>query len=255
MKTSSIILLKNVTFSYNTIPVLENVNLEIFEKDFLGVIGPNGGGKTTLLKLILGLLQPDKGTIKVFDRSAKEGRQFIGYVPQLITFDFDFPISVLEVVLMGKLRQRRIGKRFNKEDVQSATQALKKVGMDDHKETEIGNLSGGQQQRVFIARALSTEPKLLLLDEPVASIDPKWQQEFYSLLNDLNKDLAIVLVTHDVSVISSYIDKIVCVNRKIHYHGTTKDGIHKISEMYHCPVDLVAHSVPHRSLHGHHHDI
>ncbi|MBC8182284.1 metal ABC transporter ATP-binding protein [candidate division KSB1 bacterium] len=251
MKTPPIIQIKNVTFSYNTIPVLENVNLEIFERDFLGLIGPNGGGKTTLLKLILGLIQPDKGTIKVFDRSPKEGRQFIGYVPQLITFDFDFPISVLEVVLMGKLRKRGIGKRFHKEDVQLAIEALKKVGMDEYKETEIGNLSGGQQQRVFIARALSTDPKLLLLDEPVASIDPIWQQEFYNLLNELNKNLAIVLVTHDISVISTHIDKIACVNRKIHYHGTTKDGIHKISEMYHCPVDLVAHSVPHRSLHGH----
>ena len=251
MHNNPIIELEGVSFSYNSALVLGDINFVLREKDFLGLIGPNGGGKTTLLKLILGLLQPDKGTIKVFDKPAKEGRQFIGYVPQLITFDFDFPISVLDVVLMGKLGKRGIGKRCHKEDVLLGIEALKKVGMDDFSETEIGNLSGGQQQRVFIARALATNPKLLLLDEPVASIDPKWQQEFYNLLNDLNKELAIVLVTHDVSVISSYIDKIACINRKIHYHGTTKDGIHKISEMYHCPVDLVAHAVPHRSLQGH----
>ena len=251
MKKNPIITLENVSFSYNSVPVLEDIDFLLHDKDFLGLIGPNGGGKTTLLRLILGLLQPNTGTIKVFDKSAKEGRRFIGYVPQLITFDFDFPINVLEVVLMGMLRKRGIGKRFLKNDIQLATEALSKVGMEDHRDTEIGHLSGGQRQRVFIARALSTDPRLLLLDEPVASIDSQWQQEFYALLNELNKDLAIILVSHDVSVISTYIDRIACVNRKIHYHGATKDGIHKISDMYCCPVDLVAHAVPHRSLHGH----
>jgi zinc transport system ATP-binding protein len=251
MNDNPIIKLEDVSFSYNSVPVLEDINFVLQEKDFLGLIGPNGGGKTTLLKLILGLLQPNKGTVKVFDKAAKEGRRFIGYVPQLITFDFEFPISVLEVVLMGMLRKRGIGKRFKNEDIQLGTEALMKVGMEDHMDTEIGKLSVGQRQRVFIARALSTDPKLLLLDEPVASIDPKWQQEFYTLLNELNRELAIILVSHDVSVISTYIDRIACVNRTIHYHGETKDGLHRISEMYCCPVDLVAHSVPHRSLHGH----
>lgn len=251
MKAPIVVDFKNVNFSYNSTPVLENINLTIRDRDFLGIIGPNGGGKTTLLKLMLGLIMPTNGEIQVFGKSAREGRHLIGYVPQLFNFDFDFPISVLEVVLMGRLKRGLIGRRFSSNDVELAVQALEKVGMTQYKDKEIGKLSGGQRQRVFIARAIATEPKVLLLDEPVTSIDTKWQTAFFKMLEKLNKQLAIVMVTHDVSVVSTYIDLIACVNRQIHFHGSTKDGIHKISDLYHCPVDLVAHSVPHRSLHGH----
>lgn len=255
MDNPVIVSFQDVSFSYQNVAVLENVNLTIEKNDFLGVIGPNGGGKTTLLKLILGLLKPDNGTIQVFGESPKKGRKFIGYIPQLFSFDFDFPISVMEVVMMGRLGKRGLGKRYNKRDIQICLEALKNVGMEQFTHRQISELSGGQRQRVFIARALATEPKLLLLDEPVSSIDAQWQNAFYEMLRKLNEDIAIVLVTHDVGVISTYIDKIACVNGKVYYHGSTKDGVARIPEMYQCPVELLVHglsheSIPHRLLEG-----
>ncbi len=254
MNNNAMIKLKDVSFSYNSVPVLENVSLEIGEKDYLAIIGPNGGGKTTLLKLILGLLFPDKGEITIFGKPPKMGRKVIGYMPQMFEFDFSFPITVFEVVLMGRLAAKKMGKGYSKKDKEIAHAALEKVGMSALKDRNIGELSGGQRQRVLIARALAMQPKVLLLDEPAASVDHKWQVEFYQLLNQLNKDIAIVMVTHDVSVISTYVDKLACVNRKLYYHGSTKEGIHTISEMYHCPMEIAVHEVPHRLFGDHNHD-
>ena len=239
---NSIVEVKNVSFNYEGISVLEDVNITIEKNDFLALIGPNGGGKTTLLKLILGLIKPSQGSITVFGASPKQGRRNIGYLPQLFTFDFYFPISVIEVVLMGRLKEKGLGKRFTKSDTDSGMAALAKVGLEELKNRAFGNLSGGQRQRVLIARALTTEPKLLLLDEPVSSIDTKWQQSFYELLHELNKKIAIVLVTHDIGVISTYIDKIACVNKRLYYHGSKKEGLHKISEIYECAVQLITHT-------------
>ncbi|MBD3184128.1 ATP-binding cassette domain-containing protein [Candidatus Poribacteria bacterium] len=248
MKKRTIVKLQDVFFSYDEAPVLENVSFEIKEQDFLGIIGPNGGGKSTLLKLILGLLKPDSGTIKVFDTSPKKGRKSIGYMPQIFKSDFDFPISVMEVTLMGRLGKKSLGRKYSQEDIDICLDVLEKVDMKDYKDRQINNLSGGQRQRIFIARALATEPKLLLLDEPVSSIDQKWQQSFYELLHKLSEKLAIVLVSHDIGVISTYIDKIACVSGSIYYHGSTKDGLSKISEMYQCPIELLVHGVPHSSI-------
>ncbi len=245
MKNNIVVELKDVCFSYTNISVLESINITIKEKDFLSIIGPNGGGKTTILKIILGLLEPNKGMVYVFNASAKKARKHIGYLPQHISFDFDFPISVQEVVLMGRLGKRGIGRKFTETDVSVCMQVLEKVGMQKYKNSELGKLSGGQRQRVFIARALSTEPRLLLLDEPVSSVDTQWQQAFYELLHDLNKEITIVLVTHDISVVSTYIDKIACLNKKLYYHGSKKEGMHKISEMYECPVQLITHTPTH----------
>lgn len=247
MKNNIVVELKDVCFSYTNVSVLESINITIKEKDFLSIIGPNGGGKTTILKVILGLLEPNKGTVYVFNTSAKKARKHIGYLPQHISFDFDFPISVQEIVLMGRLGKRGIGRKFTETDVSVCTQALEKVGMQKYKNSELEKLSGGQRQRVFIARALSTEPRLLLLDEPVSSVDTQWQQAFYELLHDLNKEITIVLVTHDISVVSTYIDKIACLNKKLYYHGSKKEGMHKISEMYECPVQLITHTPTHDS--------
>jgi zinc transport system ATP-binding protein len=247
LKNNIVVELKNVYFSYSNVSVLESINITIKEKDFLSIIGPNGGGKTTILKVILGLLEPNKGTVCVFNTSAKKARKHIGYLPQHISFDFDFPISVHEVVLMGRLGKRGIGRKYTETDVSVCMQALEKVGMQKYKTHELGKLSEGQRQRVFIARALSTEPRLLLLDEPVSSVDTQWQQAFYELLHDLNKEITIVLVTHDISVVSTYIDKIACLNKKLYYHGSKKDGMHMISEMYECPVQLITHTSTHDS--------
>jgi zinc transport system ATP-binding protein len=245
MENGIAVTMENVDFSYDGIPVLENVNITVEQKDFLAIIGPNGGGKTTMLKLILGVLEPKRGTIRIFGRKPKLARQFVGYLPQIFTFDFDFPIDVMEVVLMGRLGRRGIGRRYTEADTKAGVDALRKVGMQDFKDSEIGKLSGGQRQRVFIARALVSEPKLLLLDEPVASVDTQWQQSFYELLYELNKEISIIMVTHDISVVSTYIDKIACVNRKLYYHGSKKEGMHKIAELYECPVQLISHSISH----------
>ena len=237
-----VIELKNIYFSYANVPVLEDVDMTIKEKDFISIIGPNGGGKTTILKLILGLLEPDKGTVEVFGSPPKKVRKYLGYLPQHIIFDFDFPISVREVVLMGRLGKQGIGKNYSKTDIEICMASLKKVGMHTYQDKDIGKLSGGQRQRVFIARALATEPRILLLDEPVSSVDTQWQETFYELLHQLNEEITIVLVTHDISVVSTYIDKIACVNKKLYYHGSKKAGMHKVAEMYECPVQLITHT-------------
>ncbi len=251
MKRDTLVTMEHVFFSYDGVVVLQDLNLEIQERDFLTIIGPNGGGKTTILKLILGLIEPQEGVIRVFGKPPKHGRKYVGYLPQLFLFDFDFPITVMEVVLMGRLRMSRVGRPYSDADVKAASHALDKVGLLDFREHQIGGLSGGQRQRVFIARALTTEPKILLLDEPVASVDATWQQSFYELLHKLNKEIAIVMVTHDLSVVSTYIDKIACVNKKLYYHGSKKDGMRKIADMYECPVHLISHEHKHTSSGDH----
>ncbi|UCF06169.1 MAG: ABC transporter ATP-binding protein [bacterium] len=246
-----IVELKSIFFSYGSMPVLEDVSFTIHERDFLGIIGPNGGGKTTILQLILGLLVPDRGEITVFGSNPKTGRRRIGYVPQLFLSDLDFPISVLEVVLMGKLGRNKLLKRYSKRDRSIALDALRKVGMENHGDRQIGELSGGERQRVFIARALTTEPRILMLDEPLSSIDTRWQNSFYDLLKELNGEMAIVLVTHDVGALSAYVKQVACLNRKLYYHGSTTEGIEHLVDTYKCPIELIAHGLPHRVLGDH----
>jgi zinc transport system ATP-binding protein len=253
MNNNTIVSLEHVSFSYGDVPVLEDVNIKIEQNDFLAIIGPNGGGKTTILKLILGLLEPTRGVITVFGTTPKQARRRIGYLPQYFSFDFDFPITVMDVVLMGRLGKRGLAKKYTKEDIETTLRALDKVGMRELREREIGKLSGGQRQRVLIARALTTEPKLLLLDEPVSSIDTQWQQSFYELLQKLNREIAIILVTHDIAVISTYIDKMACLNKKLYYHGSKKEGLHKLAEIYECPVQLISHE-PSRKISEDHDD-
>jgi len=244
-----IVSIKNLWVYFNNIPVLEDINLSIRQNDFLALIGPNGGGKTTLLKVILGLIRPDRGEVEVFGKNPEEGRKLIGYLPQYTHFDPNFPISVLEVVLMG--RYGGLIRSYSREDVETALNALDTVGMLEFKDWQIGKLSGGQVQRVLVARAIAREPKLLLLDEPTASIDPEMQKSFYELLLNLKKRMAIVLVTHDIGVISTYVEKIACLNRRLFYHGPREAGLKKLEEVYKCPIELIAHGVPHRVLERH----
>lgn len=243
--------LDNVWVHYDAVPVLEDINLSVMSDDFMGIIGPNGGGKTTLLKVILGLVKPSQGKVTVLGGSPEENRKFIGYVPQYSRFDRDFPISVQEVVLMGRSGQVGLMKRFSRKDKMLALQALETVDMLEFKGRQIGKLSGGQQQRVFIARALVGEPKLLLLDEPTASVDMPMQTEFYELLQQLKQKMAIVLVSHDISAVSIYVDKTACLNRRLFYHGTKEISAQDLEAVYQCPVDLIAHGVPHRVLKEH----
>ena len=250
-KKQEIISLKDIWVSYNDINVLEDINLSIYGQEFLGIIGPNGGGKTTLLKVILGLILPSKGEVQVFGGKPEKNRKYIGYVPQYPLFDREFPISVEEVVLMGRWGKNKYFKSYNQADKQKAQAALDLVGMLEFKNKQIGKLSGGQQQRVFIARALVTDPKVLLLDEPLASIDTLLQTGFYELLARLKKKIAIVLVTHDLTAVSIYVDKIACLNRRLFYHNSKEIRLEDLKATYHCPVDLIAHGIPHRVLRKH----
>lgn len=237
-----IVIMEHVHFAYNGVQVLEDVNITIYDHDFLSIIGPNGGGKTTILKILCGLLSPQKGVVRVFNTTPAQSRAHIGYLPQHIVFDHDFPIQVLDVVLMGRLSKTGIGRAYSQQDRAIAEHALDQVGLIGLKHRTIADLSGGQRQRVLIARALATEPKLLLLDEPVSSIDTQWQHTLYELLNALNEHMAIVLVTHDISVVSTYIDKIACVNKRLFFHGSKKEGIPKLAELYECPVQILTHA-------------
>lgn len=231
--------------------VLEDVDLTIREGEFLGIIGPNGGGKTTLLKVILGLIKPIRGEVKVFGLPPQQGRRYLGYVPQYGTFDRDFPIKVLEVVLMGRLGKGGSLRGFSDEDRLRALKALELVEMDHLKDRGIGTLSGGELQRVLIARALVAEPRLLLLDEPTANVDVPVEREFFDLLEHLKERMAIVLVTHDVGVLSAHVEKIACLNRRLYYHDSREIRPEDLEAVYGCPVDLIAHGVPHRVLREH----
>lgn len=249
MMNEEIVSLQDVSVHLNSIPVLEEINLSIKQNDFLAIIGPNGGGKTTLLKVILGLVKPDRGKIELFGKTPEEGRKLIGYLPQHTFFDLNFPINVFDAVLMG--RYNRVFKNYSENDKETAANALETVGMLEFEDRQIGKLSGGQLQRVFVARAIVRVPKLLLLDEPMASIDPEMQKSFYELLLELKKKMAIVIVTHDIGVVSTHVEMIACLNRRLFYHGPVEEGLKKLEEVYKCPVELIAHGVPHRVLGGH----
>jgi len=231
--------------------VLEEVFLEVEEGDFLGLIGPNGGGKTTLLKAILGLIKPSRGRVLVFGMNPEAARTRVGYLPQKSLFDQKFPVSSVEVVMMGRYGRKGLFGRYCAEDKDAALAALAAVGMEEQADREIGALSGGQQQRIFVARALGSEPDLLLLDEPATGIDSSRQREFYELLRDLNEDLTIIMVSHDISAVSTYVKKIACVNRKLYYHGSKELFAEEIEEAYQCPVEMIAHGIPHRVLREH----
>lgn len=245
--------LKHVCARYGNEEILHDVSIKLDANEFLGIIGPNGGGKTTLLKVLLGLLPPSEGQVKIFGKPASKSRNIIGYVPQYAKFDRNFPIDVWNVVLMGRLGSLGFKPFYTPNDKRTAEESLKKVGMWSFKDRKISNLSGGQIQRVFIARALSAKPRLLLLDEPTASVDKKNQESIFELLKDLNKYVTIVLVSHDVGFISSYVKKIACLNRYLIYHEGKELTDEMMEAAYQCPVDIIAHGHPHRVLPYHKH--
>ncbi len=239
-----IIKLTNVSFSYGGVEVLCCVNLAVNTGDYLGIIGPNGGGKTTLLKLILGLLQPTQGSITLFGKDHKifTERSMIGYVPQKTSsFDSNFPATVFEVVLMGRYARRGLFHMVRNEDRKAAELALRRVGMWEYRKHPIGKLSGGQGQRVFIARALVNDPKILFLDEPTAGVDHDAQEDFYALLDKLHKEekLTIVLVSHDLSVMKKVATHLASVDRELTY--------------YDSPEKFMDNSQADMLLHGHDH--
>lgn len=241
-----------VNVFYDQVQALENIDLEVEDKEFLGVLGPNGAGKSTLLKLILGLVKPTTGEVRIFGSRVEEKRDILGYVPQGANFNQQFPISVLDVVLMGRLENKlQLFKSYSQADKEKAVSLLKKLEIYELKDRQIGQLSGGQLQKVLIARALAVEPEILLLDEPTASIDTETKTEIYSLLKKLNQEMTVVIVTHDMSAVSSYFDSIACLNQTLYYHGEKELDKKTVNQVYGCPIDLIAHGVPHRVLTPH----
>jgi len=252
MDTQPAIKIENVSFAYNGFRVLDRVSLSVYERDFFSLVGPNAGGKTTMLKLILGLLKPTSGSIKVFGLPPVKARSRIGYMPQHANLDPLFPVSVLDVVLMGRMGNGRRFGFFGKSDQEKAEEALRKVELQDIRHRSFSDLSGGQHQRVLIARALVTEPDLLLLDEPTSNVDAAVETELFELLNRLNEKMTVVLVTHDLGFVSGYVKRVACVNRKVVVHATHEISGEMINELYGSEVQMVRHDT--RAPENYHHD-
>ena len=241
----------DVSFDRRGVPILENVDLILKRGDYMAVLGPNGGGKTTLIKVILGAITPSTGTVRVFGGPPSSARGRVGYVPQHARFDLEFPIRVLDVVLMGRLHAKRWFRRFSADDRRIAREQLERMEIADLAHRPIGALSGGQLQRVLIARALALEPELLLLDEPTSSLDGKMEHGLWELLDTISEKLSLVVVSHDIGAISRHVSRVGCLNRKLHVHASRQLTPDIIEAAYGCPVDLVAHGHPHRVLHAH----
>jgi zinc transport system ATP-binding protein len=243
-----LIKIQNLSVGYDRVPVIENATLDICEQDFLGVIGPNGGGKTTLLKAILGLIKPMGGTISF--RDDVDGRQKpIGYLPQVKHIDQKFPITVFDVVQSGSIME---GSSKSKRAIKErAEHLLNEMGIFDIKNKAIGELSGGQMQRTFLCRALLSNPRILILDEPDTFVDNRFEGELYEWLRVLNEEIAIILVSHDVGTISSYVKTIACVNKNVHYHASNKITQEQLNA-YNCPIQIISHGeIPHTVLKHH----
>lgn len=232
---------RNLEFGYGGTPLLQNVNISIPEGDFVCVVGPNGSGKTTLLKLALGLLKPTAGSIEVFGRAPNYSRGRIGYVPQHPRLDPLFPVSAMDVVLMGRLGKTPSLGAWRSTDRQQARQTLDEVGLSNHENHHFASLSGGQKQRVLIARALAGDPDLLLLDEPTAGLDAHIEEGFYRLLQELNQRLTIVLVSHDLGFVSGYVRSVVCVGQDVVVHPTSEITGQVIADLYGSDMRLVRH--------------
>lgn len=240
---NSVISFKNVDFSYDGSEnlVLENINLEVDKGDFACVVGPNGGGKTTLLRLILGLNKPLRGEVKIFDTLPEKGREKIGYVPQFSKFDPNFPVSVLDVVLMGCLSKSFWYGSYNKEQIESAKSALETVGLGNFISRSFADLSGGQKQRALIARAIMSQPELLLLDEPTASVDIHGTEQFYKMFAEMNKNFTILIVSHDVGFVSSHVKSVICVRKTLQIHPVSELTGESLQHMYGLDVHLIRH--------------
>lgn len=247
-----VIELEQIWAGYPKNPVLQDINLTVHALDYIGIIGPNGGGKTTLFKVLLGLLSPQRGRVTILGRSPHQGRRHIGYVPQIIHFDQNFPISVGEVVQTGRLGNRRWGRQCNRQDRIIVEQALAQVGLLDLQQYPVSELSGGQLQRVYIARALATEPQILLLDEPTANLDSQVSQAIYDLLWELNQWVTILMISHDIGAISSHVKTVACLNRRLYYHGSNQITSAMLEKTYGGAMDVVVHrELPQRILAPH----
>ena len=264
-----IIEIKNLSAGYDGRTVLHDVNLSIYERDFLGIIGPNGGGKTTLIKCILGLLKPTGGEIRFnvpeeassttstgvsFQSSSAKSQLLLGYLPQYSTIDRKFPISVEEVILSGLSIQKSLTFRFTPEQREKGRQIISRMGLEGLEHRSIGQLSGGQLQRALLGRAIISDPAVLILDEPSTYIDKRFEARLYELLAEINKECAIILVSHDIGTVLQQVKSIACVNETLDYHPDTGVTTEWLERNFNCPIELLGHgTLPHRVLGEHHH--
>ena len=250
-----LIQITDLSASYDNKTVLSHINLTVYEQDFLGVIGPNGGGKTTLVKSILGLHQPNKGQIRFF-REGKETPEInMGYLPQYNSIDKMFPISVYEVVLSGLSKQKSLFKRYSKEQHEQVREIIDRMGLEGCENRAIGQLSGGQLQRAMLGRALVSNPEVVILDEPNTYLDKRFEAKLYELLEEINRERAIILVSHDIGTVLQNVKTIACVNETLDYHPDTEVPAEWLEEHFGCPIELLGHGhLPHRVLKCHHHD-
>jgi len=248
---NTLISLKNVSVQYDETTALEDVSLDIYHDDFLGIIGPNGGGKTTLVKAILGIT-PHSGEVVYSPTLSERGHRLIGYLPQQSEFDRSFPITVVEVVMSGLQAEKGLLKRYTTDDRKRALELLKMAGIEEVAERQINEISGGQMQRALLCRAVILEPNILILDEPTNFVDNQFENELYTLLKRLNERMAIVMVSHDIGTITSVVKSIVCVNRSVHRHNSNIITAEQL-ENYHCPIQIISHGhIPHTVLEHHH---
>jgi len=239
---SVIVDVDNISFSYQAQRVLENVSLQLNEGDFAALIGPNGGGKTTLIKILLGLLKPTQGTIKLFGQTGTKAKKSIAYVPQFANFRRDFPITVYETVLHGCLGRNGFFKFFSAEDKKAVEQAMFETDTWEYRNRPISDLSGGQLQRVLVARALAGKPKLLLLDEPTANIDERSERDIFDLFKELNKRMTIIVISHDISFVSEYINRVFCLNKTLLKHEAKPVDNVTIQKLYGEHISEVHHA-------------
>jgi zinc transport system ATP-binding protein len=252
MENNPLIRLQGVSAGYEGRTVIHDVDLTVTERDFLGIIGPNGGGKTTLVKIILGLLKPQAGTVSFYRQGQPCRKVRMGYLPQQSSLDHKFPISVIETVLSGLLGTKRILRRYSREDRAEAMRLLQMLELGELAGRPVGDLSGGQRQRVLIGRALICHPEVLILDEPNTYIDQQNQDKLYRLLEQINHRCAVILVSHDIGTVLQEVRNIACVNHDVHYHAASEVDEHILTQAFGCPFELIAHGrLPHRILARH----
>lgn len=252
---NTILSLRGIAAAYDKKQVLYDINLDVYEHDFLGIIGPNGGGKTTLIKVMLGLLKPTAGSVSFFHNGTKSNTLCMGYLPQYTKVDKKFPICVEEVVLSGLSSRKPLIGGYSHEQKKKAEEVIERMGLEGLNKRPIGQLSGGQLQRALLGRAVISDPQLLILDEPSTYIDKKFEARLYELLGEINRECAIVLVSHDIGTVLQNVKSIACVNKTLDYHPDTGVTGEWLEKNFHCPIEVLGHgTIPHRVLGKHHHD-
>ncbi|MEG1838751.1 MAG: metal ABC transporter ATP-binding protein [Bacteroidaceae bacterium] len=255
MENNKLIEISHLSAKYDSKMVLKDINLTVYNRDFLGIIGPNGGGKTTLIKLILGLISPAEGNIRFYKDGQEMQEIKMGYLPQYSSIDKKFPISVREVVLSGLSRQKSLINSFSKQQHEQVAEVIHRMGLEGLEKRAIGQLSGGQLQRALLGRAIVSNPDVVILDEPNTYIDKRFEAKLYQQLEEINKERAIILVSHDIGTVLQNVKTIACVNESLDYHPDTEVPSEWLEEHFGCPIELLGHGdMPHRIVKNHHHE-